>query len=87
MNTDTLCRMLKKENYQFTDEGFEIVVSLYGKEIVIKDDTTVYEMIYDDVKTTAYDEMDVMIELFQLQLDQLELEKSRQTDKIKLNDE
>ena len=45
MNTDTLCRMLKKENYQFTDEGFEIVVSLYGKEIVIKDDTTVYEMI------------------------------------------
>ncbi|MBO0377097.1 hypothetical protein [Staphylococcus warneri] len=63
MNTDTLCRMLKKEDYQFTDEGYEIVVSLYGKEVVIKDDMTVYEVIYDDVKKTAYDETDVMIEL------------------------
>ncbi|RGM28291.1 hypothetical protein [Staphylococcus warneri] len=63
MNTDTLCRMLMEEDYQFTDEGYEIVVSLYGKEVVIKDDTTVYEMIYDDVKKIAYDVTDVMIEL------------------------
>ena len=63
MNTDTLCRMLKKEGYQFKDEGYEIVVSLYGKEVVIKDDTSVYEIVYDDVKKVAYDELDVMVEL------------------------
>ncbi|WP_391460435.1 hypothetical protein [Streptomyces sp. NPDC007920] len=55
--------MLKKEDYQFKDEGYEIVVSLYGKEVVIKDDTSVYENVYDDVKKVAYDELDVIVEL------------------------
>ncbi|EHR84403.1 TPA: hypothetical protein OVL37_002451 [Staphylococcus aureus] len=59
-NIDLLIRMLKKQEYDFTDDVDTVTVYLEEREVVIKDDNSAYEINYDEVNDVAFDENEVI---------------------------
>lgn len=59
-NIDLLIRMLKKQEYDFTDDVDTVTVYLEEREVVIKDDNSAYEINYDDINDVAFDENEVI---------------------------
>ncbi|HHC6240455.1 MAG: hypothetical protein E6663_13475 [Staphylococcus lugdunensis] len=59
-NIDLLIRMLKKQEYDFTDDVDTVTVHLEEREVFIKDDDSAYEINYDDINDVAFDENEVI---------------------------
>ncbi len=59
-NIDLLIRMLKKEEYNFSDDVDNVTVYLDEREVIIKDDNSAYEINYDDINDVAFDENEVI---------------------------
>ncbi|MEB7433248.1 hypothetical protein NGB75_11400 [Staphylococcus chromogenes] len=59
-NIDLLKSMLNKKEINYTDNIDELIVTIKKQEIVIKDDTTAYEISTDNYNDVAFDEKEVI---------------------------
>ncbi len=59
-NIDLLKSMLNKKKINYTDNIDELIVTINKQEIVIKDDTTAYEISTDNYNDVAFDEKEVI---------------------------